>query len=486
MSESQQAPSAQSVAFLRWFRVLVVIGVLAWLASTVYHNAINPEAENPFKLGLDLAGGSHLVYEADIAGVDPIEVPALMNVLRDVIERRVNVFGVSEPIVQVEHGSFVSDTPVERLVVELPGITDVSEAVAEIGRTPLLEFKLYSEELAKQQAARDSLSSLTANASSSGAKIGNVKINGEEVVDTGPKEPFVDTGLTGRYLETASLQFSGGSGGQLANEPLVAVKFTDEGAKLFADITKAHTGEQLGIFLDGELLSAPNINEPITGGTAIISGSFTADEARELAKNLSFGALPVPIKLQTTQTVGASLGAEVLGAGVHAGVIGLALVIAFMVLWYRLPGLVAGVALLAYVTIMLALFQMVPVTLTAAGLAGFILSLGMAVDANVLVFERLKEEYCNGLSSRQAAQVGFARAWSAIRDGNVTSLLSAVILFWFGTSMVKGFALVFGMGVVVSMFTAIVITRTLLIALPDVKRTDAGILSRLFGNGLTK
>lgn len=483
MSESKQTPSAQSVAFLRWFRVLVVIGVLGWLASTVYQNAVNPESKNPFKLGLDLAGGSHLVYEADVAKVNPSDVPELMNVLRDVIERRINVFGVSEPIVYVEHGSFVSDVPIERLVVELPGVTDVSEAVAEIGRTPLLEFKLYSEELAQQQAALDSLDSLTA---SSGAKIGAVKINGEEVVDTGVKEPFEDTGLTGRYLETASLQFSGGNGGQLANEPMVAVKFTDEGSKLFADITRAHTGEQLGIFLDGELLSAPVINEPITGGTAIISGSFTPEEARALAKDLSFGALPVPIKLASTETIGASLGAEMLGSGVKAGVIGLTLVIIFMVLWYRLSGLVAGVALLSYVAIMLALFQMVPVTLTAAGLAGFILSLGMAVDANVLVFERMKEEYRNGLSSREAAQVGFTRAWSAIRDGNVTSLLSAIILFWFGTSMVKGFALVFGMGVVVSMFSAIVITRTFLIALPDTKHGQKGLMSTLFGSGFTK
>lgn len=486
MSESKQTPSAQSVAFLRWFRVLVIIGVLSWLASTVYQNAVNPESENPFKLGLDLAGGSHLVYEADVSNVNPADVPELMNVLRDVIERRINVFGVSEPIVQVEHGSFVSDVPIERLVVELPGVTDVSEAVAEIGRTPLLEFKLYSEELAQQQAALSSLDSLAASASSSGAQISGLKVNGEEVVDTGIKEPFEDTGLTGRYLETASLQFSNGNGGQLANEPMVAVKFTDEGSKLFADITRTNVGKQLGIFLDGELLSAPVINEPITGGTAIISGSFTPEEARALAKDLSFGALPVPISLQSTETIGASLGAEVLGSGVKAGVIGLTLVIIFMVLWYRLSGLVAGVALLSYVAMMLALFQMVPVTLTAAGLAGFILSLGMAVDANVLVFERMKEEYRNGLSSREAAYVGFTRAWSAIRDGNVTSLLSAIILFWFGTSMVKGFALVFGMGVVVSMFSAIVITRTFLIALPDVKLEKGGLISILFGSGFTK
>ncbi len=486
-SSKEQQTSARSVAFLRWFRVLVVIIIIGWLGHTVQQNTLNPEAEHPFKLGLDLAGGSHLVYEADVSGVDSLEVPELMNVLRDVIERRVNIFGVSEPIVQVEKSSFVTDEPIQRLVVELPGVTDVSEAVAEIGRTPLLEFKLYSEELALQQAASAQIDGLLGEATSSGAVIGEVKVNGETIVDdTGEELPFVDTGLTGRYLETAQLQFASGQSGRLANEPLVAVKFTAEGSELFAEITRMNVGEQLGIFLDGELLSAPVINEPITGGTAIISGSFTPEEARELAQNLSFGALPVPITLQSTQTVGASLGADVLEHGIKAGLFGLGLVMLFMVVWYRLPGLVAGVALMSYIVLMLALFQLVPVTLTAAGLAGFILSLGMAVDANVLVFERMKEEYRAGQSSRVAAQVGFERAWSAIRDGNVTSLLSAIILFWFGTSMVKGFALVFGMGVVMSMLSALVITRTLLIALPEVKRSDKGLLPVLFGSGVMK
>lgn len=484
MTNSTKQSSEKSQAFLRWFRVVIVISFISWLAFTVYQNVTTEDAKHPFKLGLDLAGGSHLVYEADTTGVDPLDVPQLMNVLRDVIERRVNIFGVSEPIVQVESSSFVTDKQIERLVVELPGVTDVSEAVAEIGRTPLLEFKLYSAEVAAQQETLQNLSSLTESASGTAtgsALIGNVKINGEDITT---QEPFVDTGLTGRYLETANLEFAGGNSGQLANEPLVSVKFTDDGAKLFADITRSHVGEQLGIFLDGELLSAPVINEAITGGTAVISGSFTPDEARLLAQNLSFGALPLPIQLQSTQTVGASLGAEVLENGVKAGVVGLGLIMLFMILWYRLPGLVAGLALLSYITMMLALFQLVPVTLTAAGLAGFVLSLGMAVDANVLVFERMKEEFKSGVGSRESAQTGFVRAWSAIRDGNITSLLSAIILFWFGTSMVKGFALVFGMGVVISMFSALVITRTLLVALPDIRKSDNSFIASLLGSGL--
>lgn len=482
MSESKQQTSEQSQSFLRWFRTVVLLSAIFWLITFVYQNATSQDAENPFKLGLDLAGGSHLVYEADTSGVDPLEVPELMSVLRDVIERRVNIFGVSEPIVQVESSSFVSENQVERLVVELPGVTDVSEAVAEIGRTPLLEFKLYDADLAEQQATLENLSSLTENASGSGAIIGSTKINGEEV---GEVQPFADTGLTGRYLQTASLEFAGGQGGQLSNEPLVSVRFNDEGGVLFAEITRAHVGEQLGIFLDGELISAPVINEAITGGTAIISGGFTPEEAKSLAQNLSFGALPVPIELQSTQTVGASLGAEVLSRGMTAGKIGFGLVMLFLLLWYRLPGLVSGVALVSYITIMLALFQLIPVTLTAAGLAGFVLSLGMAVDANVLVFERMKEEYRSGAGSREAARAGFKRAWSAIRDGNITSLLSAIILFWFGTSMVKGFALVFGIGIIVSMLSALIITRTLLITLPDVHKNNKGLLAILFGCGVS-
>jgi len=484
MSESTEVQTG-SQSFIRVFRALGVFVFMGWLAYVVYSPIVDTTSSHPFKLGLDLAGGSHLVYEADVSKIDPAEVDELMNVLRNVIEGRVNRLGVEENVVYVEQSSFVTDTPVERLVVELPGVSDVSEAVAEIGSTPLLEFKLYDAELdAQQQAVSQSLGSLAESATSSGAVIGDVRINGEAV---SKEPPFVDTGLTGRFFERAEAvlpQNAQGSG--FATSPFLNITFTAEGGDLFADITRANVGQQLGIFLDGELLSAPTINEAITGGRAVVSGSFTPDEVQALAQNLNFGALPVPIELQSTQTIGASLGEEVLQKGVTAGAIGFSLVVAFMLLWYRLPGLVAGVALISYITIMLALFQYIPVTLTAAGLAGFILSLGMAVDANVLVFERMKEEYRGGAGSRAAATVGFARAWSAIRDGNITSLLSAIILFWFGTSLVKGFALVFGLGVIVSMFSALVITRTLLVTLPDVRLKDKTLWSFLLGNGLNK
>lgn len=471
---------ANSNGTIRAFHALVVILVGLGIGFFVYTNAVSEAPEHPFKLGLDLAGGSHLVYEADVSDIAPEEVDELMNVLRDVIERRVNIFGVSEPIVQVESSSFVSDNQMERLVVELPGVQDVSEAVREIGKTPLLEFKLIDQEaLAVQQTTE----ALTAQASTSqgGIGISNVSVNGATSTN-----PFIETGLTGRYLESAALEFVGQSQtGALSNEPIVSIRFNSEGADLFAEITRENVGEQLAIFLDGEMISAPTINEAITGGQAIISGGFAPEEARALAQNLNFGALPVPIELVSTQTIGASLGGEVLEKGITAGVIGLSLVILFMLAWYRAPGVVAAVALLIYVVVMLALFQLIPVTLTAAGLAGFVLSLGMAVDANVLVFERMKEEYRSGSGSREAARVGFSRAWSAIRDGNITSLLSAIILFWFGTSIVKGFALVFGIGVIISMISALTVTRTLLLAMPERKVQD-GWLGRLYNSGLKK
>lgn len=478
---SNEITNSKTDNFLRVFRSVVVLGVLVWLAFFVYNNTINENAEKPFKLGLDLAGGSHLVYKADTEGIDPIEIPDLMNTLKAVIEKRINVFGVSEPAIYVESSSFVSGEQHQRLVVELPGVTDISKAVEEIGRTPLLEFKLVNlEALAAQQ----SISEISGVGKDGEETKALVNVATSSLLELG--EPYIDTGLTGRYLESARLEFTGAQSGQVANEPVVSLNFTSEGADLFSKITRENVGQQLAIFLDGEVISSPRINEPITGGTAIISGGFNPQEARDLAQNLNFGALPVPIELINTQTIGASLGQEVLEKGVKAGVVGLGIIILFMLLWYRLPGLVAGIALLSYVVIMLALFQFIPVTLTAAGLAGFIISIGMAVDANILVFERMKEEFLSGKTSRESAREGFNRAWGAIRDSNITSILAAIILFWFGSSLVKGFALVFGIGVMVSMISALVITRTFLMALPEVDQNRGKIWRFLFSSGFFK
>ncbi len=440
---------------IRAFRAVVVIVLGAAIGYFVYATTVDAGSRFPFKLGLDLAGGSHLVYEADVSEVDPSEVDDAMAVLRDVIERRTNTFGVSEPLVQVEKGSVVAGDGAQRLVVELPGITDIDEAVRQIGETPLLEFKLVNEEAL---AAKQALAELEA---SSTVGINNVKVNGKK---TG--EPYEATGLTGRYLKRATLQFGSTQQGQLSNEPIVQLEFNDEGAKMFEEITTKYVGRSLAIFLDGKVVSAPRINEPISGGAAIITGQFTPDEAKELVRNLNFGALPVPIALKTTQTIGASLGAEALHAGVVSGLIGFAILALFMILWYRLPGLIAVVALVMYIVMMLALFKLIPVVLTAAGIAGFILSVGLAVDANILIAERIKEELALGKSVEDAVREGFARAWLAIRDSNISHIIAGIILYWFGTALIKGFALVLALGVLISMLSAITISRTLLAAIP--------------------
>ncbi len=399
----------------------------------------------PFKLGLDLNGGTHLAYKADTSTLPAGTANDTMNALRDVIERRVNLFGVSEPSVLVEEVG-LGTTRDYRLVVELPGVTDIDEAVRQIGETPQLEFKLV-----------DSSATSTATDTPS----------------------FIDTGLNGQYLKRALVEFDPTTGA-----PMVGIEFNEEGRKLFAAITKANVGNILAIFLDGQAISAPVIRQEIREGRAQISGGFMLPEARELVRNLNYGALPVNIELVSTETIGPTLGKAVLDAGVHSGVIAFIVISIFLILWYRLPGVVAVVALALYVVLNLALFKLIPVTLTAAGIAGFILSLGIAVDANILIFERTKEELRRGKSLRDAIHEGFARAWDSIRDSNSSSIITAVILYYFAsTSVIKGFALVFGLGVIVSMFTAITATRTMMYALPQ---SDNKFWRFLFTTGFNK
>ena len=453
----QSQPKDSTDGFIRIFHALIVLVCAGLIGYFVYSSTVNSDSKYPFKLGLDLAGGSHLVYEADVTALKPEEVPDLMNTLREVIERRINSFGVAEPIVQVERSSVVAESARERLIVELPGITDVEQAVREIGKTPLLEFKLIDE------AAQERLTPSSTES---------------EFLAT-----YIDTGLTGRYLTRAEVVFGQGGAG-LSNQPVVSIVFNEEGADLFEQITKEHVGDRLAIFLDGEIMSSPVINEAITGGKAVISGDFTPDVARELVRNLNFGALPVPITLVSTQTIGSSLGEDALHAGIYAGVVGFVLLIAFLIVWYRLPGVVASVALIVYVVVMLALFKLIPVVLTAAGIAGFILSVGLAVDANILIAERMKEELRAGKRVDEAIQEGFARAWLAIRDSNIAHIIVGIILFWFGTALIKGFALVFVVGVFASMFSAIFVSRKLLVALPITKESALGKF--LLGSGLSR
>jgi len=409
-----------------------------------------PGARFPFNFGLDLIGGTELVYRADTSNVK--DVSGAMESLKEVIERRVNIFGVSEPLVQTESAGLVSGNRDERLLVGLPGVTDIDQAIKLIGETPVLEFRLASP-------------------------------NAEAILVANPdaslNELFMPTGLSGRYLSRARVEFDPTIGAAL-----VGLEFNKEGGELFAQITREHKGEILGIVLDGAVLSAPVIIDEISDGKAQITGSFTPVEAKELVRNLNYGALPIPITLDTSQTLGATLGEAALNSGVRAGIIGFLVLSLFLLLWYRLPGLVSVVALVSYIILSLVIFKLIPITLTAAGIAGFILSIGMAVDANVLIFERMKEEFKRGKNISDALHEGFSRAWLSIRDSNISSIITAVILFWLGTSAVKGFALTLGVGVIISMFTAITVSRTFLFAIAP--HTDTRVNRFLFSNGFHK
>jgi protein-export membrane protein SecD len=429
-----------------WKYRLAAVAALVGGALLLWFVLDTDHAESRFavKLGLDLAGGTELTYKADTSNITGDKQGAL-NSLRDVIERRVNLFGVAEPLVELEHSSVVSGEDEDRLLVDLPGVTDVKAAVDAIGKTPVLDFRL-------------------------------APAGGAATTD------YVSTGLTGEYLKSAELQFGSGASSALANTPTVVLHFTPDGAKLFEQITSDNVGRTLAIFLDGEPISTPTIQEAIPDGNATITGTFTPQEARELVQNLNFGALPVPIELESSDTVGATLGASAFHAGLIAGAVGFLLVALFMILWYRLAGVVASVALVIYLLITIALIKAIPITLTASGIAGFIISIGMAVDANVLIFERVKEELRRGSATREAVLTGFHRAWPAIRDGHLTMLISAVVLFWLGTSIVQGFALVFGLGVITSLFTATSISRSFLLAiLPE---DGKGVWRTLMSSGL--
>ncbi|MCK4525718.1 MAG: protein translocase subunit SecD, partial [Candidatus Andersenbacteria bacterium] len=340
------------------------------------------------RLGLDLQGGTHLIYQSDLSQIEENEKSTALEGVRDVIERRVNAFGVSEPIVQT--------TKKDRLIVELAGIKDVNQAIEMIGETPLLEFK---EEMTEEEK-----SSLR-----------------EQLKDSNIPEEYLSqffykgADLGGKQLDRADVIFNPNT-----YEPEVQLQFNSEGKKLFAEITERNVGKKVAIYLDGMPISIPVVNEPITDGRAVISGSFSIDEAKTLVQRLNAGALPVPIKLISQQTVDASLGKDSIEKSIIAAFIGFALLSLFMIIYYRIQGIIAVIALIIYALLVLSIFKLIPVTLTLSGIAGFILSIGMAVDANVLIFERIKEEIRKGKPVTIAIEEGFARAWSSIFDSNVS------------------------------------------------------------------
>lgn len=442
---------------------LIILIIATGLGFFVFGQ--NAEDETfPFKFGLDLVGGSHLVYKADISELESTEVDESMKALQTVLERRLNPFGTSEVQVRTEAASVFAenDENEHRVIIELPNVTDPQEAKDLIGLIPLLEFKLpISEAEFNSLLTQQDLTATTSLES----------IFQEE-------DLYATTDLTGRYIEKATV-------GQdhISGEILVSLIFNNQGKDLFAEITRENIGQPLAIFLDGEIISAPVIRQEIFDGNAQITGGFTIEEAQELARNLNFGALPVPIELISTQSISESLGQNVLQAGITAAIFGVVCVMIFLIFIYRVAGVVASASLLIYIVVLLSIFKLFGFVFTAAGIAGFIISIGMAVDANVLIFERIREELSSGKELRAAIIDGFARAWLAIRDSNLSSIITACILFYLTTSLVQGFALTFGFGVLVSMFTAISITRTQLLSIvPEDKQAKKKLRKHFVGS----
>jgi len=456
------------------YYIFIVIVILSFFAATfVYPNYFNSAVDwgngkfgwtlphfwqKNYVFGLDLQGGVRLIYQADLS--EAKDKSSAMSSLRDVIERRINLFGVSEPVVQIQGD--------DRLEIELPGVTDVESAIKMIGETPYLEFKEQRTEEETQQIL-DKISEVQ-KVQESGGDISSV----DNWILALQNPYYKSTDLTGEYLEKATVTFN-----QTTNKPQIQLQFNDEGAKLFDEITARNIGKGLAIYLDsyaiidtngdGKIdnsdLYAPTVQSEITGGKAVITGeNMTTQEASSIASRLNSGALPVKIGSPISQeTVGPTLGTASLQKSLFAGIVGLLAVAVFMILFYRLPGLLASIALVVYVVLNLAIYKLMPITLTMAGIGGLILSIGMAVDANILIFARMKEELKQGKGISKAIEEGFARAWPSIRDSNLNSLIVCAVLFIFATSFVKGFAFTLALGVLLSMFSAIFITRILLL-----------------------
>ncbi len=405
---------------------LSLIVILAIIAGVfVYPKGVGEKVE-PWKLGLDLVGGSHLVYQIDLSNVSSTDQASVVSGLRDVIEKRVNLFGVSEPDIYTSQSGNQA-----QLFVDLAGISKVSDAINEIGQTPLLQFETVIQP-----------------AGSTGSST---------LLDTQSSTQYIPTNLTGQYITGAQLTFD-----STTNAPQVSISFNSQGAQLFQQITAANVGKPLAIFLDNQLIEAPTVEQAISGGQAVISGGFTVATAQQLVERFNAGALPAPITLVSQQTISPTLGSNSLKQLIVAGIIGTLLVMLFMIFYYRLLGIFAALALIIYIALTLGVFKLISVTLSLAGLAGFILTIGMAVDANVLIFERVKEELKRGLPKSSAIEEGFRRAWPSIRDSNSSTIITAIILYFFTSSFVQGFALTLGIGTIVSLFSAITTTRLFL------------------------
>ncbi len=421
--------------------IVLLIAFSLWVDLSKNIVIYNPFSDTPLverdvniKLGLDLRGGLQALLEADVPADTVVSVEELTNA-KNILQNRANALGVSEIVMQTAGD--------RRIVAEFPGVTNPEEVVATLKQTALLEFVDMGSTPVAAGTAINTDFGITAPAATT---------------DTG--ETIYHTVMTGAGLQTASVSRSS------SGEYQIAFSLKGDATDLFGEYTTTHTNQYLAIVLDKQVISAPVIQSPITSGEGVITGNFTPEEAQTLAVQLRSGALPIPIKVVQSRTVGATLGEESIRKSTQAGIIGMVVVILFMAFNYRMPGIIADLALVCYAIFTLMLFKLIPVTLTLPGIAGFILSVGMAVDANVLIFERLKEELRAGRNLRQAIDLAWSRAWSSIRDSNTSTLITCAILFifgnTFGASMVKGFSVTLALGVVVSLFTAIIVTRTFL------------------------
>jgi len=446
---------------MRQYRMLIVILIVMLIAIWIdlpskYRIPIpglNRKIETRY--GLDLQGGVQALLEADLP--EGADVPQeKMNTAVTIVENRVNGLGVNEPLVQLAGD--------RRIVVELPGEENPEEAISTIKETGLLEFV---------HMANNPLPDGT-------PVVTDYSATGEPVTlpeGASPDTEILHTVMTGEVIDTVEVARD------QAGQYVIQFTLTPEGRTAFADYTTQNSGQFLGIILDKMVISAPRVDEPITEGEGIIRGSFTSESANALALQLRYGSLPIPLKVVESRTIGPSLGQDSLQKSLIALSIGFTIVILFMALYYRLPGILADVAIIIYALITLALFRFIPVTLTLPGIAGFMLSTGSALDANILIFERLKEELRDGRSLGQAVDIAWKRAWPSIRDSNIATLITCAILFWFGSSygatIVKGFSITLALGVCVSLFTAIVVTRTFLnLVLNNVKISN---YARWFG-----
>jgi len=462
--------------------IIVLTGVAIWVVLPnnpglhIHFGPIHIDRDIEVHRGLDLQGGMQVVLEADVPAGQQVD-PDAMSAAKAIVENRVNGLGVAEPLVQLAGSN--------RIVVELPGIKDPDQAIATFRQTGLLEFidagatflppgtevktsfqesGVFGIETPTPVPTATSTPVATATPVSSPAVTPTNVISptaaAEPQPTPTPKERIFHTVITGRHLESAQV------GQDEYGRPQINFKLTEEGGKIFAAFTSANVGRYLAIVMDGKVISCPRIESPITERTGRITGDFKLSEARSIVIQLRYGALPVPLKVIQNRTVGPTLGQDSVTKSTRAGVIGVIIVLLFMLVYYRLHGLVADAALLIYALVTFALFKLIPVTLTLPGVAGFLFSVGTAVDANILIFERMKEELRHGKLFSSAIQAGFSRAWTSIRDSNLSTLITCVILYWFGSnfgaSMVKGFAVTLFLGVLVSMFTAITVTRTII------------------------